>query len=355
MPLDTPEILKKATQGYRISTQEALILFQEDNLHLLAQAADAIRLRFHPNKIVTYIVDRNINYTNVCVSLCKFCAFSRPQGHPQAYTLTLKQLGQKIQQTLQLGGIQILLQGGLHPGYKLDWYEKMLRFIKDNFVIHVHGFSPPEILHFARLNRLTLRDVLLRLRDAGLDTIPGGGAEILVDRVRKEISPSKCSSEEWLAVMETAHTLGIRTTATMMFGHLETHAERVQHLERIRALQDRTRGFTAFIPWTFQPQNTCLSWVGGSGSTDYLRTLAISRIYLDNIPNIQASWVTQGDKIAQIALRFGANDIGSTMLEENVVSACGTNFRLTEDQIRGIIEGLGYIPKRRNCYYDIAA
>lgn len=350
---NTQNVLEKAKVGNRITKGEALILFESQDILSLGETADTIRFRLHPEKIVTYIVDRNINYTNVCISLCKFCAFSRSLNHPEIYTISRDELYKKIDEIIKIGGSQILLQGGLHPNYKLEWYGDLLRFIKSNFKIHIHGFSPPEIIHFAKINKMNLKDVIIRLKDAGLDTIPGGGAEILVDHIRKEISPNKCTSEEWLEVMCTAHKLGMRTTATMVYGHIETAQERVEHFDKIRQLQDKTGGFTAFIAWSFQKQNTQLSYLPQTSGFEYLKTLAVSRIYLDNISNIQASWVTQGDKIGQMALKFGANDMGSTMFEENVVASAGCNFRMTELEIRHIIEDLGYIPKRRNCYYEI--
>lgn len=345
-------VLDKARSGDRINAEDALTLFERADLVSLGEVADAVRFRLHKEKIVTYIVDRNINYTNTCIVFCKFCNFDRPIGHLEAYTLSKEDMAKKIDELIKLGGVQILLQGGHHPHYKLDWYEDMLRWIKQNYKIHIHGFSPPEICHFAKLNRMSLKETISRLRAAGLDTIPGGGAEILVDRVRQQISPLKIKSDEWLEVMQTAHELGMRTTATMVYGHIETFTDRVEHLAKLRDLQDKAGGFTAFITWSMQFQGTELGGVE-AGGFEYLRTLAISRIFLDNIPNIQSSWVTQGDKIGQLALRYGANDMGSTMLEENVVSAAGANFRMSEESIRHIIKDAGYEPKRRNCYYEI--
>ncbi|MFQ6674576.1 MAG: cyclic dehypoxanthinyl futalosine synthase [Fidelibacterota bacterium] len=349
-------ILSKVVEGARINREEGLILLERAELSDLGRTADWVRFRHHPDPIVTYIVDRNINYTNVCVTYCAFCAFYRTPASDQGYTLTRGQLGQKIRETLDQGGIQILLQGGHHPDYPIGWYEDLLRFIKENYPIHVHGFSPPEIHHISRVSALSIPEVLRRLKAAGLDTIPGGGAEILVDRVRKEISPLKTTSAEWLEVMRQAHRLGIRSTATMMYGHVETLDERMDHLQEIRDLQEEAPvegGFTAFICWNLQSRNTKLSHLPVTGGVDYLRTLAVARIFLDNVPNIQSSWVTQGEKIGQMALRFGANDMGSTMIEENVVSQAGADFRLTEDRIRGIIQDLGYAPRRRTCYYEI--
>jgi cyclic dehypoxanthinyl futalosine synthase len=300
--------------------------------------------------LVTYVVDRNINYTNVCVSGCRFCAFYRPPGHPEAFLLSRNELARKIAETLRLGGTQILIQGGIHPELGIAFYEDLLRFIKGNFHIHVHGFSPPEILHLAVKEGLALQDVIGRLQSAGLGSIPGGGAEILVDKIRRRISPGKCTAAEWLLVMETAHQLGMRTTATMMFGHVESHEDRITHLFRIRDLQDRTGGFTAFIPWTFQPENTRLKTAKATAA-EYLRMLAVSRLVLDNILNLQASWVTQGPKIAQVALSFGANDMGSTMIEENVVAAAGTSFMLSRKDMVRLIETAGYRAQQRDTFY----
>lgn len=351
--LSSDDVLTKASAGERITDDEALVLFEQADLLALGEAADRARFRHHPEKIVTYIVDTNINYTNICVTLCKFCAFYRIPRHPEGYVLTKEQLAEKIESAVRQGGIQILLQGGHHPHLKIDWYEDMLRFIKDRFHIHIHGFSPPEINHFAKINKMSVRDVILRLRDAGLDTIPGGGAEILNERVREEISHLKCTSDEWLDVMREAHRLGMKTTATMMYGHVETLPERVEHFRRLRELQDETGGFTAFITWSFQAPNTEMEHVPQTGGVDYLRTLAVARLYLDNIPNMQSSWVTQGEKIGQLALRYGANDMGSTLFEENVVASAGAHFRMTEQKIRRLIEDWEYVPRRRNCSYEV--
>ncbi|MCL6584648.1 MAG: dehypoxanthine futalosine cyclase [bacterium] len=346
-------IIDKVVADVRLLPQEAAILFEEADLLTLGALANLKRQRLHPDKIVTYIVDRNINYTNICLSKCRFCAFFREEGAEGSYVISRKELAKKIEETLELGGVQILLQGGLHPGLKLDYYQELLEFIKSRYQIHIHGFSPPEIIHFARLNNLPVETVLERLLAAGLDSIPGGGAEILVDRVRREVSPCKCSSREWLEVMEKAHRLGLKTTATMMFGHIETLPERIEHLNLIRQLQDKTGGFTAFIPWPYQPGNTSLISRPAASGFEYLKTLAICRIFLDNIPNIQASWVTQGAKVAQIALNFGANDLGSTMIEENVVAAAGVSYRLPESELIRIIEGAGFQPRRRRMDYAL--
>lgn len=333
----------------RLNFQQALEWYQSDLL-TLGQAAQAVRWKLHPEPVVTYVVDRNINYTNVCFSGCRFCAFYRAADSPEAYVLDRETLGKKIEETLTLGGTQILLQGGLHPDLPFSFYEDLLHWIKAHYPIHIHGFSPPEINHLTRISGLTLETVLTRLRDSGLGSIPGGGAEILVDRVRERVSPRKGSSAEWLKVMETAHRMGLRTTATMMFGHLETVEDRIEHLLAIRELQDRTGGFTAFIPWTFQPGNTDLRLIP-AGGTEYLRMLALSRLVLDNIPNIQASWVTQGPKVGQVALFFGANDLGSTMIEENVVAAAGVAYRLSIEAMARLITAAGYIPCQRDTFY----
>jgi len=349
----------KAGDAPRLTDAEAAALLRCGDLTALGQAANAVRQRLHPGNIVTFVADRNINYTNICVSRCKFCAFWRDKE--DGYVLTKDELAKKIKETIEAGGTQILLQGGLHPDLRLDFYIDLLKFIKSNFDIHVHAFSPPEIIHFARLNGMPVRNVIAELRKAGLDSIPGGGAEILSNAVRSLVSPHKCTADEWIAVMREAHLLGMRTTATMMFGHAETHSARVEHLRRIRDLQDEMKGFTAFIPWTFQPGNTALAAeitaapdesvsVGGF---EYLRMLAVSRLYLDNIPNIQASWVTQGLKIAQVALFFGANDMGSTMMEENVVRATGLDFRANSAEIVHIIRSAGFIPARRETLYNL--
>ncbi|MCS7150163.1 MAG: dehypoxanthine futalosine cyclase [Caldimicrobium sp.] len=323
-------------------------------LPLLGELAQQRRFKIKADRIVTYVVDRNINYTNICISGCKFCAFYRSPNSSEGYLLTFEEISRKIEETLYLGGYQILLQGGLHPDLGLEYYERLFSFIKERFPqVHIHALSPPEIIFLKKLSGLSVEEVLKRLIKAGLDSIPGGGAEILVDRVRNIISPNKCTSEEWLLVMETAHKLGLKTTATMMFGHLEKEEEIIEHLFKIRDLQSKTKGFTAFIPWTFQPQNTVLAHIKKAGSAKYLQVLAISRILLDNVPNIQVSWVTQGPRIAQLALDFGGNDFGSTMIEENVVAAAGVAHRLSEEEIRSYIEEAGYIPKRRRMDYSL--
>jgi len=340
----------RAAAGGRLERAEALALFDLPLVEL-GHLAHQARLRHHPEPVVTYVVDRNINYSNICISRCRFCAFWRDESAPDAYVLTEEELARKIEETLSLGGTQILLQGGLHPTLPLSWYEDLLRYIK-RWPIHVHGFSPPEIIHFATLSGLTAKETIVRLRAAGLDSIPGGGAEILVERMRESRSPGKCTASEWLELMRSAHQLGLRTTATMMFGEGETLAERVEHLERVRALQDETAGFTAFIPWPFQPGNTAL---GGEEATavDYLRTLAVARLYLDNFANLQASWVTQGPKVGQLSLFFGANDFGSTMIEENVVAAAGVSHRMSREEMVRLIEDAGFSAAQRTQAYEI--
>ena len=350
------KIIEKITSDVRISDDDFIGLWECDDIYTLGMLADTVRRRKHQERTVTYVIDRNINYTDICVSACKFCAFFKAPEEKGGTLLSREELQQKITETKKLGGTQILLQGGLHPDLPLEYYEDMLRFIKQSD-IHIHGFSPPEIHHFACLSGLSVHDVLKRLIAAGLDSIPGGGAEILSDRVRNAAAPRKCSADQWLDVMEEAHKIGLRTTATMMFGHIETLEERLEHLRRLRQLQDKTGGFTAFIPWPFQPDNTALSELADIKKTsglEYLKMLALSRIYLDNFDNIQASWVTQGPKIAQLSLYFGANDFGSTMIEENVVAAAGVSFRLSEKEICRLVSDAGYTPKQRLMDYTPA-
>jgi cyclic dehypoxanthinyl futalosine synthase len=336
----------------RLTRQDATDLWQED-VFSLGEKAHAARMTRHPENIVTYIADRNINYTNICVSGCKFCAFFRPPGHPEGYVLSREELGTKIRETVDMGGYQLLLQGGMNPDLGLDFYTSMLSFIKETFpLVAVHGFSPPEIVFLADKENMSLEATISALHGAGLDSIPGGGAEILVNKVRARISPRKCTADQWIEVMETAHDLGLKTTATMMFGHVESFEDRLEHLDRIRDLQDRTGKFTAFIPWTFQPRNTLIKTPEIS-SVEYLKFLALSRLYLDNFQNIQASWVTQGPMIGQLALFWGANDFGSTMQEENVVAATGCRFRLAEEKIREIISSAGFTPRRRSMDYTL--
>jgi cyclic dehypoxanthinyl futalosine synthase len=347
------ELLKhKIINNQRIDAEDALYLYDNADLLLLGYLANIKKLSLHPEPIVTFVSDRNINYTNVCISGCRFCAFYRPPGHVDGYVISELDLFQKIKEAIDLGGTQILLQGGMHPDLNLEFYENLLRSIKNNFTIHIHGFSPPEIYFLSQKTSLPVVEIINRLTKAGLDSIPGGGAEILVDEIRQKISPNKCSANQWLDVMRTAHQLGLKTTATMMFGHIEFKSHIIEHLLKLRALQDETNGFTAFIPWTFQPKNTRIE-VEPSSAVQYLRVLALSRLVLDNFKNIQASWVTQGDKIAQLALAFGANDFGSTMIEENVVAAAGVNFRLPQSEIVRLIEDAGYAAKQRDCFYRI--
>ncbi len=372
-------MITTSTAATRISDSEALELYRDCPIHELGRRAHDITMRLHPEDYRTYVVDRNINYANYCTAKCIFCNFkadppdmnSGRQDLPEGYVLTFEEIGQKIDELLAIGGTQVLMQGGLVPANMLpfDWYLDLLRFIKTNYPgVHTHAFSPPEIWAFHQMFDMPLREVLLRLQEAGLDSIPGGGGEILVDRVRERIAQGKTLTKEYMAVMREAHQVGMRTSITMMYGHIESLAERIEHLRLVRELQDETGGFTAFICWSFQPDNTPLGRArqqpAGSRaepdgehlhlaeSHEYLRMLALSRIYLDNIPNIQSSWVTQGPKIGQLALYFGANDMGSVMMEENVVSAAGTTYCLEESHIRHLIEDAGWRPQKRNCYYQ---
>ncbi len=346
------EILDRAVAGRRIGESNAVSLFDADLLDL-GQAADAVRRQLHPDPLVTFIVDRNINYTNICSSGCAFCAFYRSEEDPEAYLLSKEDIFTKTQETLDLDGTAVMLQGGLHPGLAIDYYEDLLRSIKERFPrITIHSFGPPEIVHIAKVSGLSIEQTLRRMKDAGLDSLPGGGAEILVDSVRHKISPKKISSDPWMEVMRVAHCLGMRTTATMMFGSIESHADRVEHLRRIRELQDETGGFRAFIPWTYQPGHTELGGETASG-LDYVKTLAISRLYLDNVENVQASWVTQGPKIGQVALAFGANDLGSTMIEENVVRAAGVSHSVPTEGMVRMIADAGYGAAQRTTQYEI--
>ena len=339
-----------------LTASQALDLLRSDDLLAIGMEADAVRQRFHPGNVVTYQIDRNINYTNICTEYCSFCAFYRPVGSPEGYLQPLDSIFQKIDETLALGGTGILMQGGLHPGLTVDYYEDLLCSIKRRYPkLHLHCFSSPEILNIAEVSGLSLRDTLLRLMDAGLDSIPGGGAEILDDEVRRRIARLKCSTEEWLAVHRTAHQLGLRTTATMMFGCGESLEHRVNHFERIRQLQDETGGFTAFIPWIFQRENTSLgNFIKEEASAvDYLKTLAVARLYLDNILNLQASWLTPGFKLCQIALRFGGNDVGSILIEENVVRAAGVTRTASEERLRRLIAEAGFRPIQRDTLYRL--
>ncbi len=346
-------ILHRAVNGERLSFDDGVALYRSGSLLELGRAADLVCRRLHPEPYRTYNIDRNINYTNVCTAVCDFCAFYRKVDDAEAYVLDRDVLLEKIRETVALGGDQILMQGGFHPHFKLEWYEELLRDIKRDFPqVNVHGFSPPEIHHFTKVNKLPLKVVLKRLKSAGLGSLPGGGAEILVDRVRAEITRGKVMTEDWLNVNRVWHELGGRSTATMMFGHIETIEERIEHFERVRQLQDETGGFTAFISWTFQPEHTDMAHVPPAGAFEYLKNQAISRLYLDNVPNIQSSWVTQGPKIGQVALFFGANDMGSLMIEENVVSSAGTVYHLSLAEIQRAIREAGYIPRQRNVFYE---
>jgi len=352
-------VIDKVLDGERIDSEDAMELYRLP-LNELGQLADRRRqmAKAHAfggrgNEIVTYIVDRNINYTNVCNVYCKFCAFYRTEKDPDHYVLSQEQIDQKIDELVAIGGIQILMQGGHHPKLGIDYYLDLLHHIREKYPqINIHAFSPPEFNHFSEVFRMPMREVIQRFKDAGLGSIPGGGGEILVDRVRNRISPLKCNSDQWLEVMRIAHELGLNSSATMMFGHVETVRDRIEHLERIRQLQDQTGGFTAFICWTFQPENVVLK-ATPVGSAEYLRTQAMARIYLDNIENLQSSWVTQGPRIGQIALRFGANDFGSVMMEENVVSQAGTSFRITREEIERLITEAGFEARTRNNWYEL--
>jgi cyclic dehypoxanthinyl futalosine synthase len=349
-------VLERAASGERITDEDAVALLRSRDLVAVGRAANEIRSRLNDPSRVTFIVDRNLNYTNVCVTDCDFCAFyRRPGDQREGYLLPKPIIYKKIEETLALGGTGLLMQGGHHPDLGIDYYEDLFRSIKARYRIHLHALSPPEIQHISRRSKLTIPETLSRLRDAGLDSVPGGGAEILVDRVRAIIAPKKTKSDEWLEVMRQAHRLGMSTTATMMYGHVETLEERVEHMRRIRDLQDETRGFRAFISWTFQRDGNRLDDLVADEdlptSFDYLLTQAVSRIYLDNVPHIQSSWVTQGMKVGQVALSFGADDMGSVMIEENVVSAAGTTHRTTRDELVHLIRSLGKIPVQRDTLY----
>ena len=346
-------IQKKADQGQSLDRAEALWLLTQADLLALGQLADGIRARKHPEHLVTFVIDRNVNYTNVCTSKCKFCAFYRNLDDADSYLLDYDAILEKVQGLAQHGGTQLLMQGGLHPDLRIQWFEELFRLIRTRFPqVQIHSLSPAEVIHIAKQSGISMADCLGRLKAAGLASVPGGGAEVLVDSVRLAISPNKIGTRDWLAMMEEAHRLGMRTTATMMFGSSEAPADIVEHLLVIRELQAKTGGFTAFIPWTYQPGNTELGGETASGVA-YLRVIALSRIVLDNIDNIQASWVTQGAMMAQVALRFGANDLGGTMLEENVVAAAGCDFRLSIEEIIEIARGAGFTPAKRNTLYEI--
>ncbi len=345
---------RKVTNRERLTRDDAIALYRHAPTHQLGQLADVVRARKHPDGVVTYIIDRNVNYTNVCVAKCSFCAFYRDVGASDGYVLGFDEIFAKIDETIELGGVQLLLQGGHNPDLPLTWYEDLFREVKHRYPdFKLHALSPPEVVHISRLSQLPIRAVLERLIAAGLDSVPGGGAEILVDRVRRLLNCySKATASEWLEVMRVAHTLGLRTTATMMYGTVECLEERIEHLMQLRDLQDETGGFTAFITWSYQPPNTELGGVEATG-IDYLRTLALARVVLDNVPNLQASWVTQGGKVGQLSLAFGANDMGSVMMEENVVRAAGAAYCMDEVEIARNVEDAGFVPKRRNMHYEI--
>jgi cyclic dehypoxanthinyl futalosine synthase len=348
------DLYRKIEEGHRISPEEALTLFKEGDLLTLGRLADQINKLKNQN-LVGYVIDRNINYTNVCVLRCKFCAFRRDKGDEDAWEHSYEEIDQKVEELLQHNGTQILMQGGHHPEWKLDYYVNLVRHIREKYpTITIHAFSPPELDHISRLCKISYEDTLKALKEAGLHSIPGGGAEILVDSIRQRISAGKVNSENWLKVAETGHKLGIQGSATMMFGHVETLEDRVTHLNKLRELQDRTHGFFAFIPWTYVPGN---SPMGGEsvGGVEYLKTLAICRIFLDNFQNIQVSWLTQGLKIAQIALQFGGNDLGSTLLEENVVRSTGVPNQTNVPELRRIVKEWGYTPRQRDTFYNTVA
>src|SRR6266852_603815 len=351
---DATKILESAAEGARITSEEAIKLFEEADLFDLASCADCIRQRLHADNVISYIIDRNINYTNVCKEFCTFCAFYRVKGDREAYVLPEHVIYKKIEETIALGGTGILMQGGVHPDLKIDYYEQLLSGIKGRFKIHCHCFSPPEILNIGKVSKLSIADVFARLKAAGLDSMPGGGGEILDDEIRESISPLKCKTDDWLLVHREAHRLGLRTTATMMVGVGETIHHRIRHLQRLRDLQDETGGFTAFIPWTFQPEHTELAQRNPPEVTaaEYLRLLALSRIYLDNFSNMQVSWLTVGLKVGQVGLRFGVNDMGSIMIEENVISAAGARNRANDSELRRVIQDAGFIPRQRTTLYE---
>ncbi len=352
--MNIDHLAAKVRGGGRLDRAEALELYLGAPTTLLGRLADEVRARRHPDRIVTYIIDRNVNYTNVCVARCSFCAFYRPVGSSDGYVLGFDEIFRKIDETIALGGGQLLLQGGHNPDLPLEWYEDLFRAVKERYpAFRLHALSPPEVIHLSRLSRLPVPQVIDRLVAVGLDSIPGGGAEILVDRVREILNCySKATADEWLGVMRHAHRAGLRTTATMMYGTVETPDERLEHLFRLRDLQDETGGFTAFIAWSYQPEHTALGGGEASG-IEYLRTLAIARLVLDNFENLQASWVTQGGKVGQVSLAFGANDMGSVMIEENVVRAAGASYCMDEIEIVRNIENAGFVPRRRNMHYEI--
>jgi cyclic dehypoxanthinyl futalosine synthase len=348
------QILYDAVAGRRISAGDAHTLLLEGDLLELGMAAHAVRDRFNNPQVATYNIDRNINYTNVCVYKCRFCAFYREPGDPEGYLLPFEEIGRKVEETLALNGTGILMQGGVHPDLPISYYEDLLRYLRSNYpACHVHAFSPPEVKFIARKERMSFYDVIARLKEAGLMSIPGGGAEILSDQIRKDVlAYPKCSAEEWIDIMRQAHRNGLRTSATMMYGMGEPVQDRVEHFQRVRDLQDETGGFTAFISWTFQHEHTDMPDVPETYAEEYLRTLAVSRLFLDNIVHFQTSWVTQGKKIGQVALAFGADDMGSIMIEENVVSSAGTSYRMSQDEMEHLITSAGYTPRQRTNLYE---
>lgn len=346
-------IKEALAQGQPLCREQALYLLTEADFLELGQMADQQRRQRHPHGQVSFVVDRNVNYSNICCCKCRFCAFYRDENDADAYLLSLEEIFAKVQELVDHGGTQLLMQGGVHPGLKIDWFENLFQQLSARFpTVQIHSLSPAEIIQIATLSDISVKQCLIRLQAAGLKSIPGGGAEVLVDEVRQTISPNKIGWRKWADVMEQAHALGMKTTATLMFGSCETAEQIVEHLFRVREIQQRSGGFTAFISWTFQPANTELGGTTATGQ-DYLRVVALSRLVLDNIENIQASWVTQGDKIAQTALRFGANDLGGTMLEENVVAAAGVSFRMTRQQLIDLAREAGFTPVRRTTAYEV--
>jgi len=348
------EILEDVRQGERISAADAHTLLEAGDLLELGLVAHEVRDRLNDPAVATYNIDRNINYTNVCVYKCRFCAFYRQPGDPEGYVLPFEEIGRKIEETLALNGTGILLQGGVHPDLPLSFYEDLLGYIRENYpAIHLHAFSPPEVRFVAKKERMSFFEVIARLKKAGLQSIPGGGAELLSDGVRKEVlAYTKVSADEWIEVMRQAHANGLRTSATMMYGMGEPLTARIEHFQRVRELQDETGGFTAFISWTFQHDHTDMEDVPETYAHEYLKTLAVSRLFLDNIQHLQTSWVTQGKKIGQLGLMFGADDMGSIMIEENVVSAAGTSYRMSQDEMEHLIAAAGFSPRQRTNLYE---
>ncbi|WP_340690053.1 cyclic dehypoxanthinyl futalosine synthase [Hydrogenobacter thermophilus] len=345
----------KVLDGERITQEEALHLLEEAHLTTLGFLANEVRKRFHPNNIVTFVIDRNVNYTNVCVAGCKFCAFQRKVGSPEGYVLDTQEVLKKVEELIQWGGTTLLMQGGLNPDLPLSYYERLIYSIKERFPqVQIHSFSAPEIVYLAKIEKLSIREVLKRLKEAGLDSLPGGGAEVLSWEVRSFLSPGKCTVDEWEQVHRTAHELGMTSTATMMFGHVEKPHHIIEHLERVRRLQDETGGFTAFIPWTFKRGNTQLDHIEEASTLYYLKVLALSRIYLDNFKNIQSSHVTQTMQVGTVGLHFGANDMGSVMIEENVISS--TSYKVNIPKVEDMVEAIrsaGFVPAQRDTYYRV--